>query len=239
MRLNRFLVLSEVIDSRRKADKLIEHGLIKVDGNVAHLGEKIDPEQSAVYYGKKRLKIPKRENEYIAFYKPIGYICSHRKFKGQKSIISILPEGINWKWAGRLDKNSEGLILLSDDGIWINKVTHPSYQVIKSYSVELDLNLSNTERDKLIRGVYFKGKRYRAVKLIGKGNNWEIEIITGYKRQIREMFGILNKEILKLVRIKHGIVQLGKLKPGGWFKLNKKEINFFLNLDRKSIKYNV
>ncbi len=239
MRLNKFLVLSGVIDSRRKADRLIEHGLITVDGRTAHLGKEINPDLSKVYYGKKLLKIENREYKYIAFYKPKGYICSHRKFKGQRSIISILPEGINWRWAGRLDKNSEGLILVSDDGFWINKVTHPSYQVLKEYLIELDSDLTNCDRDKLIRGINIKGKRYRAIKLNGQDREWKMAIISGYKRQIREMLGILKIEVLKLVRIKHGIVEIGKLKPGCWKKLKYNEINFFLKLERKSIKYSI
>ena len=84
-----------------------------------------------------------------------------------------------------------------------------------------------------------KGKRYRAIKLNGQDREWKMAIISGYKRQIREMLGVLKIKVLKLVRIKHGIVEIGKLKPGCWRELKYNEINFFLKLERKSIKYSV
>ena len=233
IRINKYLVRAKIAPSRRKADQLINAGLVEINHRSAKCGDVIDPQVDQVSFKGRKISITEKEKKYIALYKPQGYICSHRKYPHQLNILDLLPSAIRWIWSGRLDKPSEGLILVSNDGHWIDRVTHPSYQVDRVYQVELKTELTDNQRAKLEKGIMDKGELLKAKKVVGEGTNINIILSTGKNRQIRRMIKHFNIEILNLKRIEHGIVRLNHLKPGQWRNLNHKEIDYFFNLTKQ------
>ncbi|KQC12770.1 MAG: hypothetical protein APR63_01920 [Desulfuromonas sp. SDB] len=234
MRINKFLVRAKIAPSRRKADQLINAELVEINHRIAKCGDMVDPQVDQVCFKGRKISINDNEKKYIALYKPRGYICSHRKYPYQLNILDLLPPGIRWIWSGRLDKPSEGLMLVSNDGYWIDRVTHPSYQVDRVYQVELKTELTDAQRAKLEKGIMDKGELLKAKKVVGKGTDIKIVLSAGKNRQVRRMIKNFNIEILNLKRIEHGIVHLNHLKPGQCRNLNRGEIDYFFNLTKQN-----
>lgn len=227
--------------SRREAEKLIRNGKVKVNDQVARLGERVR-EEDVITIGKKTIT-PDEEKVYIIINKPEGYVCSNRKFKGEKNIFDLLLEkkGRELKLkhrlfvVGRLDKNSHGLVLVTNDGELTHQITHPRFQHEKEYKVRIknyDLRFKNGSQkvvEKLMRGIRIDGKLANAKKVEYLGNGeFKIILTQGIKRQIREMFKALRFEIkdIKRTRIHVGqtSIGLGDLKKGKWRRLRDEEI---------------
>lgn len=208
IRLNKFLAINLEI-SRRAADELISNGLVIVNSQVGHVGQKIRTKKDIVYYNGKKVDCVKKI--YYILYKPKGYICSRSK-QGKSPTIYDLIDYKNLKYAGRLDKDSEGLLLLSNDGDWIYGLTHPKFEVEKIYIVntnsEIDLKkfISIYEKDRFI---------YKLNKISRVGvQEYKVVLTTGKKREIREIFQYNDIGITKLKRIQMGNYMLGEMKPG-------------------------
>ena len=203
MRINKFLA-SGGVSSRRNADILIKSGQVQVNGQViSKLGIDVDVQKDIVTVKGKPCVI---DNNfiYIALNKPTGYVCTHAQFRGEKSIFKLLPRDYQkLKIAGRLDKESEGLLILSNDGNFIYLLTHPKFKHEKEYEVTLDRSLSRDEITKLKFGVKLAEGSAKADKLkhLG-GNNYSLVIHQGWKRQIRRMFEMVGKKIYKLKRVR-------------------------------------
>lgn len=217
-RLNKFLA-ERLGVSRREADCLIESGKINVDGKPAVLGTRID-EKSNIFYNNK--KIPFQiKYDYLSFYKPIGYVCSRRTQGQSPTIYELLPaEYRHLKTVGRLDKDSSGLILLTNDGNFAFQMTHPKFRKIKIYIVELDKPLAPLHQQMISDyGVMLDDgiSKFKVIKNHTSSTThvqYCVFLTEGRNRQIRRTFAALGYHVMVLHRICFGKYELGDLKPG-------------------------
>tara|TARA_B100001996_G_scaffold299571_1_gene240017 strand:+ start:3513 stop:4163 length:651 start_codon:yes stop_codon:yes gene_type:complete len=209
MRINKYLALNLNI-SRREADKLIKNNLIKINGFQAKLGQLVDNNDVLTYKNEIINTITK--HIYYKFYKPKNYTSS-RTSQGKSRTMYELINNKNLKYSGRLDKNSEGLMLLSTDGDWLNKYAHPSKEMNKKYIVNTDLeDIDLTKFDKSIIDNKEKLTIYSINKI--KKNEYTVILKTGKNREIRRIFEYNNVKITNLKRISIGKHTLGNMKIG-------------------------
>jgi len=230
IRLQKYLA-NNGINSRRKCEELIISGKVKVNNEViTKLGTTIDPEKDVIQLNNK---IIRNENKhiYILLNKPIGYLCTYHDSFGRQTIFDLTKEiKIKLNYAGRLDYLSEGLVLLTNDGDLIYKITHPKKKIEKVYIVKINGIPERKDIEKLEKGVSLSPKiitRPCLLKMIKKNNNssfFRITLWEGKKRQIRRMFSMIGFSVLKLKRIKVGILSLDKLKTGEYRYLRNDEI---------------
>lgn len=235
IRLNKYIASSGLC-SRRAADELIEQGKVSVNGKkITELGYLVQP-QDKVFVEQKLIRPVK--HEYYRFYKPAGYITTSDDEKGRKTIYDLLPDSmLHLKPVGRLDKDSTGLLILTNDGDLINELTHPSIKVPKVYLVSVDGRVSQAQLEELANGVEIeKGKVAYADILVldidNKHTSMQITLYQGMNRQIRKMFEHIGFEVKTLKRIQHATINLDGLKRGE-FKpikpLQIRELKNFLN----------
>jgi len=220
-RLNKFVALSLGV-SRRKADELIEKGKIIVDGQPARLGQQIS-EVNRVSYNGNSLKI--QDKKLIALNKPVGYLCSRASQGGVPTIYELLPTSLHHlKPVGRLDKDSSGLILLTNDGDFAHQMTHPSFYKIKRYLVTLDQPLQPLHRQMINDfGVQLPDGPSRLTlerQHDGDDHRWIVQMSEGRNRQIRRTFAALGYTVTKLHRTDFGSYSLGGMKRGEWQEIN-------------------
>lgn len=235
MRLNKYIA-STGICSRRHADELIEQGVVSVNGKkITELGFDVK-EKDKVFINNEIIR-PKK-HEYYRFYKPTGYITTCDDEKGRKIIYDILPENLHClKPVGRLDKESSGLIILTNDGELINQLTHPSIKVPKVYIVTVNGKVNLNHQEQLAKGIEIeKGKiayaESQMIESTSKKSTLQIILYQGLNRQIRKMFDYLGFEVLSLKRIQHASITLEGLKKGQFKPLKPqqvKELKNFLN----------
>jgi len=224
MRLQKFLSTAGVC-SRRKGESYITAGRIKVNGKVVtELGTKIDPSKVTVEFDNKPVTADKRL-VYIALHKPIGYVssCSQKKEKIILDLFPDVPERIYP--VGRLDKDSTGLILLTNDGSIHQRISHPSFDHEKEYDVTLAAPISDIDLNKISSGVELGGKKTRRaiVQRISK-KRFRITLKEGRNRQIRRMAEKIGNRVESLKRLRISNIRLGTLGEGRWRYLKPKEI---------------
>ncbi|MFA6098915.1 MAG: pseudouridine synthase [Patescibacteria group bacterium] len=225
MRINKYISLSGQA-SRRKADELIQHGRVRVNNSIVRqLGMEVDPEKDRVFIDGQLCQV-KDNFIYLAFHKPRGYVCTHAHYDNEKSIFDLLPEKFrHLKIAGRLDKDSEGLLILSDDGDLIYRLTHPKFEQEKRYEARTSRPLSAETIQKLKNGVELEEGLAKADTLQKSGGNiYTITLHQGWKRQIRRMFGSVNANIVSLTRVSEGNYRLGGLPSGGFKIISRSEV---------------
>ena len=227
MRINKYIASSGYC-SRRKADELILAGRVQVNGKtVTLLGYEIRTKDKVTIDGKT-LRVMKLE--YYRFYKPAGYITTSDDEKGRKTIYDLLPpEMSHLKPVGRLDKDSSGLLILTNDGNLVYELTHPSVKVAKVYRVVVDAFLKVEDLEKLAKGIEIeKGKiAYCDCEIIErkKGETLlEITLYQGLNRQIRKMVEHLGYNVVHLKRIRHATIDLVGLKKGQYKPIKPKQI---------------
>lgn len=216
-RLNKFIASSGLC-SRRKADELIESGKVLVNGKVIkEMGFQVGPKDKVVI--DKQLIKPQR-HEYYKFYKPAGYITTSDDEKGRKTIYDILPKELHHlKPVGRLDKDSTGLLILTNDGELINQLTHPSVKVTKVYTVSVEGKITVNDLETLAKGIEIeKGKiAYAEAMVLDFDKNetmLQVVLTQGLNRQIRKMFDYLGHPVVSLKRIQHATIAIEGLKRG-------------------------
>ncbi|MCA9332894.1 rRNA pseudouridine synthase [Candidatus Saccharibacteria bacterium] len=203
MRINQFVAQATGL-SRRKADELIKIGSVKVNGEIANIGDTIEKESLVTLRDKK---ISLKHSRTILLNKPVGYVCS-RDGQGSKTIYELIPKKYHdLKPIGRLDKDSSGLLLLSNDGELAQKLTHPKYQKSKVYLIRLNKPLLNNDMQLIKSGVMLSDGLSK-LSLKGNGKDWQITMREGRNRQIRRTFNKLNYEVTKLHRIQFGSYKL-------------------------------
>ncbi|MFP4514660.1 MAG: pseudouridine synthase [Parcubacteria group bacterium] len=217
--------------SRRKAESLVRSGLVFINRKQAELGDRAD-KNDEIKINDKVIKTEFKLKYYL-LNKPQGYTCTNRKFKGEKNIFSLLERDKNinndkLNIVGRLDKDSQGLVLLTNDGNLTHKLTHPSFQHKKVYEVETEKYLIPFPQiqDKFRKGIDIKEKTLAKaldVKKVDK-QKFLITLSQGQNRQIRKMFAYFNIKVKKIKRIKLGPINLDLLKEGEFRKLREEEI---------------
>ena len=216
IRLNKFLALHMGI-SRREADNLIEQGKIQVDNQPAVLGQHIKPASTVQVNGKNISTAT--AYKYILFHKPAGYVCSRRAQGDNPTIYSILPEELHTlKPVGRLDKDSSGLLLLTNDGDFAHKMTHPSFKKTKIYEAELDKDLQPLHQQMIADyGVHLEdgfSKLGLTKTEEGSRQKWQITMSEGRNRQIRRTFSALGYTVTALHRTHFGTYNIEGTKKG-------------------------
>ncbi len=216
IRLNKFLA-EKVGLSRREADNLIVDGKVLVNQRPAVLGARISETDEIICDGKI-ISTKKPEYIYLMLNKPVGYVSS-RKAQGEvPTLYELLPEKYQkLKTVGRLDKNSSGLILLTNDGDFAFKHTHPKFYKLKTYLVELDQTLAPLHQQEISDfGIHLEDglSKLFLTKLDDSRLKWQVEMSEGRNRQIRRTFAALGYKVVKLHRIEFGHYQLGDLKTG-------------------------
>lgn len=235
-RLNKYIASSGLC-SRRKADELIESGVVMVNGKiVTELGYGVQPKDK-VFVNKKLIHPVK--HEYYRFYKPAGYITTSDDEKGRKTIYDLLPERLHHlKPVGRLDRESTGLLILTNDGDLINDLTHPSAKVPKLYRVTINGKITQNDIDKMSKGIEIEPdkKAYAQVDVLEIDNDsttMEILLFQGMNRQIRKMFEYLGFEVISLKRIQHATLNLDGLKRGEFKPIKPQQIKELRNFISK------
>ena len=234
VRLQKFLAEAGVA-SRREAESMILSGRVSVDGlQITQLGTKINPEIARVEVDGEALR-QKKTKTYIAFYKPRGVLSTMKDESGRVDLSQYLKDqNARLFHVGRLDKESEGLILLTNDGELTHRATHPSYGLKKKYLVEVEGELQAEER--LLSGVELEDGLAKAdsVKKIRKttsGSQWfEVVIHEGRNHIIRRMFDAIGGTVLQLIRTEFGPISIGELKSGRYRHLNEVEIESLFNV---------
>ncbi len=222
MRINKYLAASGVA-SRRKADDMVRSGQVKRNGQaVTKLGTDVDPAQDIVTVAGRRVR-PTAEHQYLALHKPAGYVCTHARFEGERSIFSLLPKQYQGlKIAGRLDKASAGLVILSDDGEFVQQLSHPRYKKEKEYVVTVSRPLSRDALSRLRRGVRLDEGVATADRITQvKGTTYRLVLHQGWKRQIRRMMEAVGVSVTTLVRVRVGDYRLDRIPVGKFVSVKK------------------
>ncbi len=231
IRLQKYLANNGIL-SRRKAEEAILEGKVKVDGKiVTELGTKINPTINKVEYEGKLVK-PEEEKVYVLLNKPIGYVTTV-KDQFDRDIVTDLIKGVKVKLlpVGRLDMYTSGALILTNDGDFIYRVTHPKHEIEKTYNVTLRGIIESTQIEELEKGVKIedyitKPAKVKILKIDNEKNISRIQITIheGKNRQVRKMCEAVGKKVLALHRAKIGFLDVKDLKIGEWRYLNKKEI---------------
>lgn len=230
MRLQKFLASCSVA-SRRGAEALIKQGRIKVNGEtVTEMGVKIDEENDIVEFDGKRVK-PDSKMVYVLLNKPVGFVTTVSDDKGRDTVMELVSDiPVRIYPVGRLDYDTEGLLLMTNDGDLTYRITHPKNNVEKTYVAEVTGNISMNTLVALRNGVYLDGVRTAPAKVevIGAtryGTKLEITIHEGKNRQVRRMFESVGCIVKRLKRTKEAGLILGHVPLGHWRKLTESEVN--------------
>ena len=234
MRINKFLATSGVA-SRRAADQLITDGVVKINGRICSVGDEVDVSYDTVTVRGKVVSVVKKYDYYI-MNKPKGYVCTVKDDKGRKTVMDLLPQGAKRLFpVGRLDYDTEGLLILTNDGDLTFKLTHPKNEVPKTYLVKTEKPVSDADLQKLRAGVYIDGVKtnkcnVRLIETHKEGSKLHVTITEGRNRQVRKMFEAINNNVDFLKRIKIGDLTLTGLNRGEVRQLSPREIDYLLNL---------
>lgn len=232
MRLNKFLSNSGVA-SRRKCDELIKEGKVAVNGKLANeLGTVINEKKDKVTVEGKLVHLP-FSFVYIKLNKPKGYACTASDEKGRKTIYDLIECEERLFSIGRLDYDTEGLIILTNDGDFANQVGHPKFQIEKEYRVTVEGEVKESELAVMRKGVVVDGERMPSAKVewLSFENGFtklSVVIDEGKNRQVRHMFEAIGKSIKLLKRVRIGGVKLGGLKRGEYRDLTETELNLLV-----------
>ena len=233
MRLNKYLAACGVA-SRRDCDELIKQGKVKVNGIVAALGmEVVDGDEITV----NGVKVSVKKNEYYILNKPKGYLSTVSDDRGRKTVMDLMPEGTGRLFpVGRLDYDSEGLLILTTDGELAQHLTHPSNEIPKTYLVKIEGTATEATLNPIRSGIEIEGgyvtKKCRAhiVETHREYTKIHITLTEGKNREIRKMFAAIGREVTLLKRVKVGELTLRGLDRGQCRKLTKQEIEYLRSL---------
>lgn len=234
IRLQKYLAEAGIA-SRRKCEEYIKQGRVKVNNEVAILGTKVNPKTDVVLFDNKKME-NKEELVYILLNKPIGYVTTAKDQFSRDSVLDLVKVKQRIVPVGRLDMYTSGALLLSNDGDFVYKITHPKYEINKTYTVTVKGIVTNEEISKLEKGVEIedyvtKPAKIRILKTDAEKDisRLEITIHEGKNRQVRKMCEAVGRKVQALHRSKIGNIEVKDLKLGTWRYLNEKEIKYLLN----------
>jgi 23S rRNA pseudouridine2605 synthase len=220
--------------SRRTAEGYIRDGAITVNGKIAQIGDKITPGTDEIIYEGQRIRHRKQGQIVFALNKPKGFICSNEDPHNERTVFELLPKDyatIRLFCAGRLDKDSEGLVILTNDGDLANQLMHPSNLVVKRYHVSLKQGYPTSKINKLVKGVSYEGQRLKIEKatLLGnqnKDSSKELDVWMhhGKKREIRNLFMVLGFDVVRLKRYQIGRYSIKGMPKGAGVILQENDI---------------
>lgn len=223
------------IASRRKSEEIIEEGRVRVNGKVITIGDKADPEKDTITVDGQRLKLENFKKKYYVFHKPMNVLSTNSAPDGddRSTVRELIPVDGHLFSIGRLDAESEGLMVLTNDGDLTNKLSHPRYEHTKTYKVTV---YGKPDKEALLKwenGVWLDGERTAPcfVKVLEESPDTtvlRVIMIEGRKRQIRRVASILGHPVKKLLRTHIGQLGLGTLKRGAWYRLADMEVEAML-----------
>lgn len=234
MRINKFLAECGVA-SRRNCDNLIKEGLVKINGKVCSLGAEVDESSDSVTVDGKKINYVKKY-QYYMMNKPKGYVCTVKDDKDRKTVMELLPPSVGRVFPiGRLDYDSEGLLLFTNDGDLCNRIAHPSSEIPKTYLVKIEGSLSDEAIENIKRGVVIDGVKTKkcTVKIVDETKlftKYHVTVTEGRNREVRKLFLSQGKEVKFLKRIKIGDLALTGLNRGDVRKLTKEEVEYLKNV---------
>lgn len=238
VRLQKFMADCGVA-SRRKSEEIIEAGKVKVNGHVAHIGDKVNPKKDLVTVRGKRINSVSR-NYYIMLHKPRGYVTTVSDELGRKTVMDLVSDIKARTYpVGRLDKDSEGLLLLTNDGAFANALSHPGHNFAKVYRVTVRPEINDEILFNLRNGIEIDGRKTAPcdVNVITEEPGrvvLEFILREGRNRQIRKMCEAVNLQVARLKRISVGSLKLGMLTQGKWRELTDNEVKKLLRSAEKS-----
>lgn len=224
------------IASRRKCEEFITEGRVKVNGVTVELGAKVNPEKDKVEFDDKEVRATKKEYTYILLNKPIGVVTTAEDQFERETVLDLVKVKTRVVPVGRLDMYTSGALILTDDGDFIYKVTHPKHEIDKTYTVTLIGTITDEDIEKLRAGVEIEGgyltkpAKARIMKIDEQKNisRVEITIHEGKNRQVRKMCEAIGKKVVALHRAKIGNLGVKDLKLGTWRYMTKKEVEQIL-----------
>jgi len=224
MRLNRFLAAAGV-GSRRQCDELIAAGRVSINGRVCTNFSAQPNERDHVKIDRKLVHLESAMT--IALHKPAGFVSTRSDPHARDTIFDLLPPKFPRLFnIGRLDAQSEGLLLLTNDGDFAQQLTHPRFKIEKEYEVTLDRRWDSVHAQELLRGIFLDGQRAQIARLQSIGpTRVRVVLRQGINQQIRRMFYAVGYEVKRLVRVRIGNLRLGDLPRGHWRALSKSELN--------------
>lgn len=224
------------VASRRKSEELIRMNKVKVNGKIASIGDKVDPFNDKIYVNGKRITSrAKPKFRYIMLNKPRGYITTMNDERGRKCVNDLIADVKERVYpVGRLDKDSEGLLIMTNDGEFANTLMHPSKHINKVYRVTVRPDISVSQINKLSSGVLIDSRKTlpAQIRVISREEDKsviEIVIREGRNRQIRKMCEAVGLEVARLKRTQEGTVKLGRLKLGDYRDLTEDEVKKLFN----------
>ncbi len=232
MRINKYLAQCGVA-SRRECDRLIAEGKVTVNGRPAGLGDDVNDGDNIKVEGRP---VTVKKNEYYLLHKPKGYLCTVSDDKGRKTVMDILGDGVGRVYpVGRLDYDSEGLLILTTDGELAQHLTHPSNEVPKTYLVKVEGRLTEADLNPIRSGIEIDGyvtKKCRAHIVETNKDYTKVELVLreGKNREIRKMFAAIGREVTLLKRTKVGELTLRGLDRGAFRKLTPAEVEYLKSI---------
>ncbi len=226
------------VASRRKAEELIVSGRVTVNGRKVKLGDSADPTRDVLRVDGEKVTVPQKK-WYLALYKPRGFVTTMQDEKDRKCVAQLVKEIPDRVYpVGRLDKDSEGLLLMTNDGEFANRISHPKQHVPKVYRVTVRPGITEGQLTKLCTGVLIDGKKTapakaRVLEQQGERVVLEIVLFEGRNREIRKMCEALGLEVARLKRTAIGPVRLGMLRQGSFRELSKEEVRGLLAESKK------
>ena len=220
--------------SRRAAEILLDAGRVTVNGRIAQVGEKADPEKDDIRVDGHPVHGEERRT-YIMLHKPTGYVTTLSDERGRATVAELVADcGVRVWPVGRLDLDSEGLLLLTDDGELTNRLTHPSHEIDKEYHVtvkgDVEAALPVLRGSMELDGIALRPASVNLVGREGKYPILSVVIHEGKNRQVRRMCAMAGLEVLRLIRVREGKLVLGSLPEGEWRFLSEEEVNLLRQL---------
>ena len=233
MRINRFLALCKV-SSRRKSEELVTAGKIRINGRIAVLADDVDPEKDVVEYNGKKLSVP-QSYDYFLLNKPAGILSSVSDDRGRRVVTDFLPQGSHAVPVGRLDFDTTGVLLLTNDGELTYRLTHPSFGVRKIYRAKVLGDFTSEKAEMMKSGITVDGEFMQAeavsiTSLHGNISAVTVSLHEGKKREVKELIKAVGCRVLELERFAFGSITCKGLKPGEIRRLTEEEIQYLYKL---------